>query len=252
MLRENRPLVEFLDARYTFLNERLARHYGIKGVTGPEFRKVELTTDQRGGILTQASVLTVSSYPTRTSVVIRGKYVLSNILGTPPPPPPADVPALDEAAVGTSASLRQQMEKHRANAVCASCHSRMDPLGFGLENYDGIGEWRSMDGKFPVDSSGVLPNGKSFNGPAELRAILRQDLPEFSRCLVERMLTYALGRGLERYDNRTVDEINRKLADSGYGFQSLVYEIGHSLPFQSRRGETVITKEGKAKEIAQR
>ena len=252
MLHENRPLVEFLDARYTFLNERLARHYGIKGVTGPDFRKVELTTDRRGGILTQASVLTVSSYPTRTSVVIRGKYVLSNILGTPPPPPPADVPALDEAAVGTSASLRQQMEKHRSNAVCASCHSRMDPLGFGLENYDGIGEWRSMDGKFPVDSSGVLPNGKSFNGPAELRAILRQDLPEFSRCLVERMLTYALGRGLERYDNKTVDDINHQLAGSGYGFQSLVYDIAHSLPFQSRRGETVITKEGKAKEIAQR
>ena len=252
MLHENRPLVEFLDARYTFLNERLARHYGIKGVTGPDFRKVELTTDRRGGILTQASVLTVSSYPTRTSVVIRGKYVLSNILGTPPPPPPADVPALDEAAVGTSASLRQQMEKHRSNAVCASCHSRMDPLGFGLENYDGIGEWRSMDGKFPVDSSGVLPNGKSFDGPAELRAILRQDLPEFSRCLVERMLTYALGRGLERYDNKTVDDINHQLAGSGYGFQSLVYDIAHSLPFQSRRGETVITKEGKAKEIAQR
>lgn len=252
MLRENRPLVEFLDARYTFLNERLAKYYGIEGVKGPEFRKVELTTDQRGGILTQASVLTVSSYPTRTSVVIRGKYVLSNVLGTPPPPPPADVPLLDEAAVGTSASLRQQMEKHRANAVCASCHSRMDPLGFGLENYDGIGKWRTMDGKFPVDSSGVLPSGKSFNGPAELRAILRQDLPEFSRCLVERMLTYALGRGLERYDNRTVDDINKKLAASGYGFQSLIYEIVHSLPFESRRGETIITKTGKPKEIAQR
>jgi cytochrome c553 len=252
MLRENRPMVEFLDARYTFLNERLAKHYGIEGVQGPEFRKVELTTDQRGGILAQASVLTVSSYPTRTSVVIRGKYVLSNILGTPPPPPPPDVPVLDEAAVGTSASLRQQMEKHRSNAVCSSCHSRMDPLGFGLENYDGIGKWRSMDGKFPVDSSGVLPSGKSFNGPAELRAILRQDLPEFSHCVAERMLTYALGRGLERYDNRTVDDINRNLAASGYGFQSLVYEIVHSLPFESRRGETVITKAGKAKEVAQR
>jgi hypothetical protein len=128
----------------------------------------------------------------------------------------------------------------------------MDPLGFGLENYDGIGKWRTMDGKFPVDSSGVLPSGKSFNGPAELRAILRQDLPEFSRCLVERMLTYALGRGLERYDNRTVDDINKKLAASGYGFQSLIYEIVHSLPFESRRGETIITKTGKPKEIAQR
>src|SRR6185369_8144328 len=134
ILRENRPLTDFLDARYTFLNETLAKHYGVEGVKGPEFRKVDLTTAQRGGILSQASVLTVSSYPTRTSVVIRGKYILNNILGSPPPPPPADVPPLDEAAVGTSLSLRQQMEKHRSNAVCASCHSKMDPLGFGLEN----------------------------------------------------------------------------------------------------------------------
>ena len=126
---------------------------------------MELTTDQRGGILGQASVLTVSSYPTRTSVVIRGKYILQNILGDPPPPPPADVPLLDEAAVGTTSSLRQQMEKHRANPVCASCHNKMDPLGFGLENYDGIGKWRTMDGKFPVDASGTLPNGKVFATP---------------------------------------------------------------------------------------
>ena len=162
ILRENRPLSDFLDARYTFLNERLAKYYGIEGVKGPEFRKVELANPQRGGILSQASVLTVSSYPTRTSVVIRGKYILNNILGSPPPPPPPDVPLLDEAAVGTSASLRQQMEKHRADAMCASCHNKMDPLGFGLENYDGIGKWRTMDGKFPVDSSGVLPNGSDL------------------------------------------------------------------------------------------
>src|SRR5437660_460391 len=136
LLRENRPLNEFIDAKYTFLNELLAKHYGIEGITGPDFRRVELTTDQRGGILGHASVLTVSSYPTRTSVVIRGKYVLNNILGSPPPPPPADVPQLDETSVGATASLRQQMEKHRANAVCASCHIKMDGLGFGLENYD--------------------------------------------------------------------------------------------------------------------
>ena len=196
ILRENRPLSEFLDARYTFLNERLAKHYGIEGVKGPEFRKVELANPQRGGILSQASVLTVSSYPTRTSVVIRGKYILNNILGSPPPPPPADVPPLDEAAVGTSASLRQQMEKHRADAMCASCHNKMDPLGFGLENYDGIGKWRTMDGKFPVDSSGVLPNGNTFSTPGEMRAVLKSQLPQFSRCIVEKMLTYSLGRGL--------------------------------------------------------
>ncbi len=143
ILRENRPISEFINARYTFLNELLANYYGIEGVTGPEFRRVELTTPERGGVLSHGSVLAVSSYPTRTSVVIRGKYILQNILGTPPPPPPPDVPALDEEAVGTTASLRQQMEKHRTNAICASCHSRMDPLGFALENYDAIGKWRT-------------------------------------------------------------------------------------------------------------
>ncbi|MGD0772236.1 MAG: DUF1592 domain-containing protein [Candidatus Solibacter sp.] len=237
MLRENRPLSEFLDAPFTFLNERLAKHYGIEGVQGPEFRRVELATTQRGGILSHASVLTVSSYPTRTSVVIRGKYILNNILDSPIPPPPPDVPPLDEAAVGATASLRQQMEKHRADAMCASCHNKMDPLGFGLENYDGIGKWRTMDGKFPVDSSGVLPNGDSFSTPAEMRAVLKNQLPQFSRCMVEKMLTYSLGRGLGSYDRRTVDQIDRQLAANGYGFQSLIYEIVRSLPFQSRRGE---------------
>jgi hypothetical protein len=253
ILRENRPLSDFLDAKYTFLNDRLAKHYGIEGVTGPDFRRVELTTDQRGGVLAQASVLTVSSYPTRTSVVIRGKYVLNNILGTPPPPPPADVPLLDETSVGTTASLRQQMEKHRANAMCASCHNRMDPLGFGLENYDGIGKWRTMDGKFPVDSSGVLPNGKTFSKPVEMRAILIAQLPDFTRCLTEKMMTYALGRGLERYDRRTINDIDTKVAASGYQFQSLIHEIVQSLPFQSRRGEVSTTKNApKPKEIAHR
>jgi hypothetical protein len=250
-LRENRPLADFLDARYTFLNDRLAKFYGIPDVKGPDFRKVDLATDQRGGILSQAGVLTVSSYPTRTSVVIRGKYILNNILGSPPPPPPADVPPLDESSVGTAASLRQQMEKHRANAVCASCHSKMDPLGFALENYDGIGKWRTMDGKFPVDSSGVLPNGKSFNTPSEMRAVLKDQLPEFARCIVEKMLTYSLGRGLGPYDRRTVELINRNLSASGYPFQTMVFEIVRSLPFQSRRGELATTQSVlNSKEIA--
>jgi hypothetical protein len=243
VLRDNRPLADFLDARYTFLNDRLAKFYGIPGVTGPDFRRVELSTEQRGGILSQASVLTVSSYPTRTSVVIRGKYILNNILGSPPPPPPADVPPLDESSVGTSASLRQQMEKHRANAVCASCHSKMDPLGFALENYDGIGKWRTEDGKFPVDSSGTLPNGRSFSTPAEIRTVLKAQLPEFARCMVEKMLTYSLGRGLGPYDRRTVEEIDRKLAASGYPFQSILFEIVRSLPFQSRRGELIAVEQ---------
>jgi hypothetical protein len=185
--------------------------------------------------------------------VIRGKYVLQNILGTPPPPPPADVPPLDEEAVGNAGSLRQQLEKHRASAVCSSCHSRMDVLGFGLENYDAIGKWRTMDGKFPVDASGTLPSGKSFSDPAQLRTLLKDELPDFVNCLTEKMLTYALGRGLERYDKRTVDEIGRKIAVSGYQFQTLIYEVVGSLPFQSRRGEVLKTDTvSKPKEVARR
>ena len=241
ILRENRPIGEFIDARYTFLNELLASHYGIEGVNGPEFRRVELTTNQRGGVLSHGSVLAVSSYPTRTSVVIRGKYILQNILGTPPPPPPPDVPPLDEQAVGTVASLRKQMETHRTNAICASCHSRMDPLGFALENYDAIGKWRTMDGGFPVDSSGVLPGGKTFSNPAEMRQILSQRVPEFSHALTEKLLIYALGRGLERYDRPTVRDITTKVAASSYGFQTLVREVIRSLPFQSRRAESLPT-----------
>jgi hypothetical protein len=185
--------------------------------------------------------LTVSSYPNRTSPVIRGKYVLSNILGTPPPPPPPDVPNLDETSVGTAGSLRQQLEKHRENASCASCHSRMDPLGFGLENYDAIGRWRTKDGNFAVDSSGTLPDGKQFSSPKEMRAILTAQLPQFSRTLTEKMLTYSLGRGLKPYDRRTIDNINQSLAADGYRFQTLIHQIVESLPFQSRRGEEVAT-----------
>jgi cytochrome c5 len=261
MLREDRPLSEFLDARFTFLNGPLAKHYGIEGVDGPDFRRVELTTDQRGGVLSQASVLTVTSYPTRTSPVIRGKYLLANILGAPPPPPPPDVPLFDEATVGTTASMREQLQQHRANPSCATCHERMDTLGFGLENYDAIGKWRTEDGKFAVDSSGTLPNGKSFTTPAEMRVILKDQLPEFARCLTEKMLTYALGRGLERYDNRTVRDLTRKVEASGYKFRALVHEIVQSLPFLMRRGELLSETQGppkpnqgdaKPKEIARR
>jgi hypothetical protein len=169
--------------------------------------------------------------------VIRGKYLLENVLGAPPPPPPPDVPTLDEAAVGNTGSLRQQLEKHRTNAVCASCHSRMDVLGFGLENYDAIGRWRTMDGKFPVDSSGTFPNGKSFVTPAEMKTVLRAETPEFARCVTEKMLTFALGRGLERYDKRTVEDIARRSSVGGYRFGQLIVEIARSLPFQARRGE---------------
>jgi len=251
ILRENRPLSDFLDAKYTFLDERLAKHYGIEGVSGGTFRRVELTTDQRGGLLSQASILSISSYPTRTSPVIRGKYLLQNFLGAPPPAPPPDVPTLDEEAVGNAGSLRQQLEKHRSNATCASCHNRMDVLGFGLENYDAIGKWRTMDGKFPVDISGTFPNGKSFSTPAEMKVLLKEELPDFARCIIEKMLTYSLGRGLEKYDRKTIDDIARKLSASGYQFQTLISEIVQSLPFQSRRGEGLLTKEAvNPKEVA--
>lgn len=237
VLRENRPISDFIDGRYSFLNERLAKHYGIPGIAGPDFRRIELATDQRSGVFTHASVLTVSSYPTRTSVVLRGKYLLENLLNAPPPPPPPDVPALKEEAVGVAQSLRQQMEQHRSNAACASCHSRMDPLGFGLENYDAIGRWRTEDGKFPIDSSGAFPNGKTFSNPASMKALLRENLPEFARGLAEKMLTYALGRGLERYDRPTIQTLVGQMAENEYKMQSLILGIVHSAPFQQRRGE---------------
>lgn len=232
VLQNDRSVLDFIDGPYTFLNERLARHYGIRGVTGTDFRKVDLTGTGRGGILSHASVLTVSSYGNRTSVVLRGKWVLENILNSPPPPPPANVPSLNEDAVGATASLRQQMEQHRKSAVCASCHSRMDPLGFGLENYDAVGAWRTMDGKFPIDSSGVLPNGKTFQGAAELKAILKDQRDSFAEGLTEKMLIYALGRGLEPEDRATVRRIVAGMAADNYRFSSLITGIVNSGVFQ--------------------
>ncbi len=235
IVREDRSILDFLDGRFTYLNERLAKHYGIDGVTGHEFRRVELDGTERSGVLTQASVLTVSSYPTRTSPVIRGKWVLENLLDTPPPPPPPDVPPLNEAAVGTTASLREQLEKHRSNPVCAECHARMDPIGFGLENYDAIGRYRTTDGKFPIDPSGTLPSGKSFAGAAELKTILRSDPRTFSNALSEKLLTYALGRGLEAYDRAAVATIVNRVQQNDYRFSVLVQAIVDSAPFEMRR-----------------
>ena len=239
VLRENLPISTFLDADFTFLSPRLARHYGIDALKGSGFRRVKLDTDQRGGVLSQAGVLTVTSYPTRTSPVIRGKYVLEAILGTPPPDPPANVPALVEEGLGADASLRQRLEQHRASPACATCHDRMDALGFGLENYDAIGRWRNKDGNFDIDAAGTLPNGKSFSTPAEMRAILLADIDDFNRNLTEKMLIYALGRGLEQYDRVTVRGISREVRDSGYKFQTLIQEVVQSLPFQQRRGEAL-------------
>lgn len=236
IIREDRSLLDFIDGKYSFLNERMAQFYKIPGVTGPEFRKVMLTGNtERSGILTQASILTVSSYATRTSPVLRGKWILENFLNAPPPPPPPDVPNLDEAKLGTTASLRQQLDEHRKNATCASCHARMDPLGFGLENFDAIGAWRTQDGKFPIDSTGTLPDGRSFQGPAQLKAIVKSDRDAFAQCLTEKLLTFGLGRGLERYDKPTVRKIAKNVAANEYRFSSLVIEIVKSSPFQRRR-----------------
>ena len=237
VLRENRPVSDFLTADYTFLNERLATHYGIAGVTGSEMRRVTLETDRRGGVLGQGAVLTVSSYPTRTSPVIRGKYVLQNILGTPPEPPPGDIPPLEASAAGGGLSVREQLERHRSNPACATCHRNMDQLGFGLENYDAIGRWRDMEGKFPVDSAGMLPDGQRFKTPGEMRAQLVSHLPQFSRTLTEKLMTYALGRGLKAFDRRAVDTIQRAVAADGYRFQTMVRGVVHGVPFRSRRGE---------------
>jgi mono/diheme cytochrome c family protein len=236
MVKEDRNILDFLDADFTFLNERLARHYGIGGVQGDQFQRVHLTGDQRGGILTQASILTVTSNPTRTSPVKRGKWILDNILGTPPPPPPPDVPVLKEGKELTG-TLRQRMEQHRANPSCAVCHQRMDPLGFGFENFDAVGAWRTLDGKYPIDPAGVLPDGKSFKGPKELKAILKGKEDQFRRCLTEKLLTYALGRGLEFYDKAAIKGISRKLAEKNNRFSALVIEIVKSDPFQKRRGK---------------
>ena len=201
VMRGDSSILDLIDSDFTYVNERLARHYGIAGIKGEQFRRVKLKGRERGGLVTQASILTVTSNPTRTSPVKRGKWVLEQLLGTPPPPPPPNVPVLTEDAKAlTAATLRLRMEQHRSKASCAVCHNKLDPLGFGLENFDAIGGWRDQDGGVTVDSSGTLPSGESFRGPGELKAILKAHRSEFTRCLTEKMLTYALGRGLEEYD----------------------------------------------------
>jgi Protein of unknown function (DUF1592)/Protein of unknown function (DUF1588)/Protein of unknown function (DUF1585)/Protein of unknown function (DUF1587)/Protein of unknown function (DUF1595)/Planctomycete cytochrome C len=238
IVREDQSVLEFIDSDYTFVNETLAKHYGITGVKGDEFRKVKLPDDRRGGVLTQASVLSVTSNPTRTSPVKRGKWILDNILGTPPPPPPPGVEELKEGEQQElKGTLRQRMEQHRANPSCAICHQRMDPLGFGFENFNAIGGWRTKDGPHEIDPSGVLPTGQTFKTPAQLRAILKERQDDFAKCLADKMLTYALGRGTERYDRCAVEEIARNLKTNDYRFSSLVTEIVRSDPFQKRRAK---------------
>jgi hypothetical protein len=256
IIREDRNILDLLDGGFTYLNNRLSWHYGIidtagtrwggkpkkagaKPIRGRQFVRMELPDgDDRRGILAHGSVLTVTSNPTRTSPVKRGRWVLEQILGTPPPPPPPDVPELvDNEKAVLSGSLRQRMEQHRKNPACANCHARMDPIGFAFENYDAIGRYRALDGKFPIDASGTLPDGRSFKGPAELKAILKDKKDLFVRCLTEKMLVYALGRGLEHYDKPTVDGITAAVVKNDYRFSALVTEIVKSFPFRMRRGK---------------
>jgi hypothetical protein len=234
IIKEDRSILDIIDAPFTFLNGPLARHYGITGVDGEEFRRVTLDGEQRSGVLTQAAILTVSSYPTRTSIPVRGKWVMDNLLGTPPPPPPDNVPSLNESNVGTEVSLRQRLEQHRRDPSCSPCHNAMDPIGFGLENYDAVGAWRTMDGRFPIESSGTLPGGQTFSGSKALKAILKGQSDQFVRNVTEKLLTYSLGRGLERFDRPTVDAISRQVAANDYKFSSLVLEVVKSTPFRMK------------------
>jgi len=236
VLRENRSVLELLDADYAFVNERLAKHYGISGVRGPELRPVKLSDRTRGGVLGTAAVLTLTSYPARTSPVLRGKWVLEEILGTPPPPPPPSVATLPrDDTPRQGLTFRQQLEKHRADANCAGCHKRMDPLGLGLENFDPIGRWRTDIKGVPVDASGVLVTGEKFSGPVELKKLLLERSDLFVRNLTEKMLSYALGRGIDYYDTPEVKRIVGAISGQGCASSTLVAEIVKSYPFQYRR-----------------
>jgi mono/diheme cytochrome c family protein len=250
VLRKDRPITDFLDGRYTFLNERLARHYGLAQfgrdkrtavpVPAHAFVRVELSADgPRAGVLTHASVLTMTSNPDRTSPVKRGTWILENVLASPTPPPPADVPALEQAAAGTvkePVTVRGRLELHRSKPGCAACHAKIDPLGFALERFDVLGQYRDKDGKAPVDDAAELSNGQKFQGTDGLRKVLLGKKDQFTKCLTEKMLTYALGRGLGDHDGPTVDAIVAAMSKDNYRFQRLVFEVVRSSPFTMRRG----------------
>jgi len=237
-IREDRSVTDLLRARYTFVNERLARHYGIEGVYGPRFRRVALPEDSpRGGLLGQGSLLMVTSYPNRTSPVVRGKWLLESIVGAPPPEPPANVPGLpDRGEGGKPASVRERLENHRRNPVCAACHNSIDPMGFGLENFDAIGAWRDRsEAGTPIDATGIMPNGTKFEGPSGLRGLLLSQEREFAATVTSKLLSYALGRGLEYYDVPTVRAIVRDAARENYRWSAIVTGIARSVPFQMRK-----------------
>jgi len=234
-LRENRPITELLNADYTFLNEELARHYGVEDIYGSRFRRMDWNDDRRHGLLGHASLLTVTSYANRTSVVLRGKWVLENLLGSPPPPPPANVPPLEENDRANPSSLRERMEQHRNSPVCASCHRRMDPLGFAMEHFDAIGRWRETDGGAEINSD-IMLSGKAIDSPRAFReALLAEGDDEFTRTVTEKLLTYALGRGVDFYDMPTIRSIVRGVEADGFRWSSLIRRIVESEPFQMRR-----------------
>jgi mono/diheme cytochrome c family protein len=235
VMRENRSVLDLLKSDHAFLNERLAKHYGIPHIYGPRFRKVALEPDsRRGGLLRHASVLTVTSYATRTSPVIRGKWVLENLLGTPPPPPLPNVPALADNTVSATLSVRERLSKHRANAACASCHNLIDPVGFALENFDAVGRWRATEEGKPVDSSGGLPDGSKFDGVSGLESALLRRPEVFVGSLTEKLLTFALGRGVETYDGPAVRKVVRDAKAADYRFSAIIEGIVTSTPFQMR------------------
>ena len=236
-VREDRSVADLLSTDYTFLNQRLAEHYGIKGIYGTEFRRVKLEDANRHGLLGQGSILAVTSYPNRTAPTIRGKWVLEQLLGTPPPPPPPNVPSLKDDGTVQKLTMRERMEQHRANPTCAVCHRMMDPLGFALENFDGLGGWRDSAavGSGPIDSSGALPDGTKFIGPAGLREVLVKKRDLFVETFTERLLTYALGRGLEEYDSAALRKIARDAAADNQKWSAIILGIVKSTPFQMRR-----------------
>ena len=231
---EDRSVLDLMTADYSFVNERLARHYGIPNVYGSQYRRVKLTDENRRGLLGQGSILTVTSQPDRTSVVLRGKWILENIMGTPPPPPPPNVNTNLPQDVAEPKSLKQLMEQHRASPTCATCHRVMDPLGFALENFDGVGEWRTKDRSGPIDATGQLADGSRVDGPVSLRRALLKNPEMFARVLSEKLMTYALGRGVEYYDEPTIRAIAREASKQNYRFSSIVAGIAKSPAFQMK------------------
>jgi hypothetical protein len=246
-MRADHGIADMLTADYTFVNERLAQHYGIPNVYGNRFRRVLLNGEQRGGLLGQGSVLLATSYPNRTSVVVRGKWILNNMMGTPPPAPPPNVPPLKESgANGKPTSIRERMEEHRKNPNCAVCHVRMDPLGFALENYDATGKWRAISDGVAVDASAALPDGTRFEGMAGLRQLLADHREQFAETFIEKLMTYALGREIESYDLPAIRKIRLQTAASNYRWSAIVTGIVESLPFQ----KSIVENTRSAKEVA--